>query len=73
MAESSRAGVGAARDLCAGTTVLWIHQDLRARRSAYLDLLDERADLLRAIALDGRRYYEQTPELAALERRAFPG
>lgn len=72
MAESSRVGVEAARDLCASSSVLWVHQELRARRSALLSLLDTRRELLRGIALDGRRYYEETPELTALERRAFP-
>lgn len=72
MAESSRAGVEAARDLCVKTSVLWFHQELRGRRSAYLDLLAERRELLRGIAQDGRRYYEETSELTALERRAFP-
>lgn len=57
---------------CERVQASWAHPDLRTRRDDLVRHLSETLAVLRTVELDGRRYYEDRPELDA-ERAALLG
>jgi hypothetical protein len=64
-------GVRRALAVCRSTSVDWWHRSLARQRASYIDYLDARVRRLEDVAGDGRRYYRDQPQLAALRDRAF--
>lgn len=70
-AAESSPRVRGALATCERVEPAWFHPDLRSRRDALVEHLAATVSLLRSIESDGRRYYQDTPELDAQRTELF--
>lgn len=60
-----------ALETCARIRPAWFHPDLQSRRDAVVEHLTESITVVESIEEDGRRYYQDTPELDAQRSELF--